>query len=390
MKAWRQWVTLGLLAAPELAVHAAGLVPGGVHGGVHGGVQIDGPLLAAAAGAALLLGALGAWWLRRLARQLRQRTLAERTLREMVNSLPGVVFQSVLGADGHLQQRFLSDAAESLLGPALPSAGSLPALILSRLPADQAAALRAAQAESLASGLPFAQTFCYAHPVHGPRWLRCEATVRPQPGGRTAWTGYLSDVSAEVALHARLLDAVQAKNLLVANVRHGLRAPDALAPTSEPPAPRAETAHPDAPAAPAPRSHSGPVLMVDDDPISRILLAEMLRRAGYAVLEADGAEQALDLWHQQRQPPVVAVISDRHMPGGDGPALLRQITEDALANHRPCPRRLLCTGDPDPTLADEVDLLLTKPVTVQLLTDALTSLGVMPGPPPVPGASSPG
>ena len=119
----------------------------------------------------------------------------------------------------------------------------------------------------------------------------------------------------------------------------------------------------------------GPVLIVDDDLVSRILLAEMLRRAGYAVLESDSADQALALWRGQ---PVAAVVSDRHMPGGDGPALLRQIAADALSSGRPCPRRLLCTGDADPALASEVDLLLAKPVTVGILANALASLGVLP------------
>ena len=572
------------------------------------------PLLLAGGAALLLLAAASAWWMRRLAREVRSRSAAEQRLRDVTNSLPGVVFQSVRHADGSVQQGYRSEAVASFLGPGLATDIDLAETMLQRIPAEQADALRSAWASSLRSGQPFKQTFQYLglrpggadaaalSPQPSPRWLHCEVTARPAGAGLTAWTGYLVDVSGERALQAQLLDAVQAKNLFVASASHELRAPlqtiglalhrlgvgpldavqrqcwqvaqassttlvqliddvldlsrfeagevrlqpapvalgpllgqivaqhrlaaegrglqltlqlapglpeqaqlDALrlrqllanlignaikftlqgsvtvlarlqpagsleltvqdtgvgiAPEQqhrlfEPfgalqrgaPAPAAlagkatanaagkATADAAGPAADAERStglglaickrlvqamhgsislhstpgvgtqvqvvlplppldssavarattwphaalHHGTVLLVDDDPVSRQLMAEMLRRAGYAVAEAADAQAALACWRQQ---PLAAVISDRHMPGMDGPALLRQIADEAATTGRACPRRLLCTGDADPACAAAADLVLAKPVSVALLGGALATLGVMPGPGP--------
>ena len=131
-----------------------------------------------------------------------------------------------------------------------------------------------------------------------------------------------------------------------------------------------------APPGTAPVSRRGTVLMVDDDPVSRLLMAEMLRRAGYAVVEAANAEEALAVWHSQ---DLAAVISDRHMPGADGQALLRQIRAEAHNQHRVCPSLVLCSGDTDIAAAAELESILTKPVSLVQLTETLARLGVAPG-----------
>jgi PncC family amidohydrolase len=99
---------------------------------------------------------------------------------------------------------------------------------------------------------------------------------------------------------------------------------------------------------------SGLVLLVDDDALSRLLLAELLRSAGYGVLEAADADEALLQWRSQ---PVAAVVSDRHMPGSDGPTLLHRIADDARSAGRPLPLRVLCTGHPGDAVALGVDAL---------------------------------
>jgi two-component system sensor histidine kinase EvgS len=125
----------------------------------------------------------------------------------------------------------------------------------------------------------------------------------------------------------------------------------------------------------------GALLLVDDDPVSRLLMATMLRAEGFTVLEAADAMTALALWHLQ---PLAAVISDRHMPDLDGPTLLATVRDEARARGLAPPRAVLCTGDdawgdsgtrggPGPA----VDLVLRKPVQVATLTAALGQLGVL-------------
>ncbi|MES2718936.1 MAG: transporter substrate-binding domain-containing protein [Pseudomonadota bacterium] len=540
------------------------------------------PLLVTAGLALLLLAAATAWWMRRLSKEVAQRTQAEQRLLAVANSLPGVVFQYIASADGKLLQRYVSDAVDNFLGPGLHNVPSLFEAVALRAPAPQAALLRAARADCLATRQPFKQTALYNHPLRGPRWLHCEAVVRTLDGGRIAWTGYVVDVSSERALQAELLDAVQAKNLFVASASHELRAPlqaitlalarmgsgaldeaqralwqmaqqasttlvqliddvldlahyesgrlrlqpapvalaallqqivephrlaaqtrglalqlqlspgqaslDALrlrqllanlignavkytptgrvlvcaAPDGDGGAPagpgngwlrltvrdtgvgipperqaqlftpfgmpqsgglaagershglglaickrlvqamQGETSLASQPgqgtevvlrlpllAAPAPPDDAliaaaglllpgrdGSVLLVDDDALSRLPLAELLRAAGYAVIEAADAEQGLALWRTQ---PVAAVISDRHMPGTDGPALLQRIADEALASGRRPPCRILCTGDAGDPAALLVDAVLDKPVTLAALHRALQAGGVHPG-----------
>lgn len=539
------------------------------------------PLMATAATALLLLAVASAWWMRRLSKEVKRRTQAEQRLRAVADSLPGVVFQYITDAQGRLLHRYVSDALDDFLGPGLRNVPSLFEAVARRAPAPQAALLRAARAECLATRQPFKQTALYNHPLRGPRWLHCEAVVRELDGARIAWTGYVVDVSSERALQAELLEAVQAKNLFVASASHELRAPlqaitlalarleagplddaqravwqmaqqaaatlvqlidDVLdlahydsgqlalrpAPVALPallqqiiephrlaaqsrglvlrlelspalpavvtldalrlrqllanlvgnavkytpagevlvragldadggtagdgngwlrilvqdtgvgiaPAQQAllftpfgagtggglaggERSHglglaickrlvqamqgelslhsqpgagtevllrlplvapsaqplPDAAVAPAPPPRGSQVLLVDDDALSRLLLAELLRAAGYAVVEAADAEQALAAWQAQ---PVGAVISDRHMPGSDGPAMLRRIADEARARGLPPPCRILCTGHPGDPAALGVDAVLDKPVTLAALHRVLAACGVHP------------
>jgi two-component system sensor histidine kinase EvgS len=126
---------------------------------------------------------------------------------------------------------------------------------------------------------------------------------------------------------------------------------------------------------PAPPPRGSQVLLVDDDALSRLLLAELLRAAGYGVAEAADAEQALAAWQAQ---PVAAVISDRHMPGTDGPALLHRIADEARARGLPPPCRILCTGHPGDPAVLGVDAVLDKPVTLAALRRVLSASGVHP------------
>jgi CheY-like chemotaxis protein len=65
------------------------------------------------------------------------------------------------------------------------------------------------------------------------------------------------------------------------------------------------------------------ILLVEDEVLVRMSLAEELRSAGYVVLEASNADEALDVLRSQR---VRVVISDIRMPGRlDGVELARAI-----------------------------------------------------------------
>ena len=54
------------------------------------------------------------------------------------------------------------------------------------------------------------------------------------------------------------------------------------------------------------------LLIVDDDPILRIDLADRLRRRGFAVFRAANADQAMKI--MEHYPTIRAVLSDMEMP----------------------------------------------------------------------------
>lgn len=108
------------------------------------------------------------------------------------------------------------------------------------------------------------------------------------------------------------------------------------------------------------------VLVVDDERISRHVASRMLRELGLRVLEADGAEEALDVF-RIAQRPIDLILLDVVMPETDGVELAKQI----LA-HRPGQRILFMSAHPAEVLAEHglQDLevrFLAKPYTMDEL-----------------------
>lgn len=107
-------------------------------------------------------------------------------------------------------------------------------------------------------------------------------------------------------------------------------------------------------------------LVVDDERISRRVASRMLRELGMRVLEADGAEEALDVFRISKQ-PIDLVLLDVVMPETDGVELAEQI----LA-HRPGQRIIFMSAYPAEVLAEHgmQDLevvFLAKPYTMDEL-----------------------
>ena len=79
----------------------------------------------------------------------------------------------------------------------------------------------------------------------------------------------------------------------------------------------------------APASHPARILVVEDDLLIRMILAEMLRDEGYDVVEAESGDAAVPLLDDG----VALLITDMQMPGSlDGQGLARQarLTRPAL------------------------------------------------------------
>ncbi len=127
------------------------------------------------------------------------------------------------------------------------------------------------------------------------------------------------------------------------------------------------------PASAAPSSRPLSVLLVDDEPINRLVIGEGLEALGHRVTEAEDGPTALaHLEHGHFD----LVLMDVHMPGMDGVGVVRAMR----SRSGPMPPVWVLSADVMPGVRDafaELDVrgFLRKPVVWNDLADALSSVG---------------
>lgn len=101
------------------------------------------------------------------------------------------------------------------------------------------------------------------------------------------------------------------------------------------------------------------ILMVEDEVMIRVLLSDELRDAGYDVIEAVDADEAITILFSQVQ--IDLVVSDVRMPGSmDGMGLLALVREDF-----PALPVIITSGhlDPSQALSKGASHFFSKPFT---------------------------
>lgn len=71
-------------------------------------------------------------------------------------------------------------------------------------------------------------------------------------------------------------------------------------------------------------AEESPLLLVEDEPGIRSLVARALERAGFAVVQAGSAQEALEAWQARQAPPRV-LITDLTLPGASGRELAERL-----------------------------------------------------------------
>src|SRR5476649_1819947 len=112
------------------------------------------------------------------------------------------------------------------------------------------------------------------------------------------------------------------------------------------------------------------ILLIDDDQQLRMVFGLALRRGGYNVIEAESGDAGLQM-ARQHLPDLI--LSDIHMPGGDGSTLLRDIRRDPELKSR---QVVLMTGRPDLVtprkgMEEGADDFLVKPVSLEALRNCV-------------------
>ena len=112
------------------------------------------------------------------------------------------------------------------------------------------------------------------------------------------------------------------------------------------------------------------VLVVDDELPARTVLGRTLVEAGYSVLTASGAREALHLFESSEGRSVEVVITDLVMPGMDGQYLAARLLERS-----PAPRMIFITGFASPRTREALPgAVFEKPVEHERLLSHLASL----------------
>jgi DNA-binding NtrC family response regulator len=107
------------------------------------------------------------------------------------------------------------------------------------------------------------------------------------------------------------------------------------------------------------------VLVVDDEPLLRDIIAYNIADEGYTVLQASGGHEALELIEKET---IHLVITDMRMPNGTGEELLR-----ALQSKKIRPQVILVSGACELSREDVIKLgaldFLYKPFNIETINE---------------------
>lgn len=166
--------------------------------------------------------------LRERTRLLRQ---AERRLRALTNTVPGVVLQFTLLGGAITRVEFVSRGSHELLGLASQQIRLNPNEALTRISHQDRREMRAPMLAMLQAGRPFSHLLRYQHPGKGTRWLQFSGRGRRQGEGWRVF-GVVQDVTNRVEQehslqlsHEQAQQAVLAKGRFLAAVSHEIRTP---------------------------------------------------------------------------------------------------------------------------------------------------------------------
>ena len=109
------------------------------------------------------------------------------------------------------------------------------------------------------------------------------------------------------------------------------------------------------------------VLVVEDEPFVRLAAVDMLEDAGYAVMHAPDADEAIKLL--ETHPEIRLLFTDVQMPGSmDGVRLV-----EACRKRWPPVRIVVTSGNPRPTQLEDQIIFVPKPYDAATLS---ANLGV--------------
>ena len=121
------------------------------------------------------------------------------------------------------------------------------------------------------------------------------------------------------------------------------------------------------------------VLLIDDDLVTREVMATILTMSGYSLHTADGGSQAIELLDSNGCLPAV-ILMDAQMPGLSGLELIEQLRARSKAR-----LYVISASEPSPAVRTAADGFILKPFTPETLTKLLEEHHAASLPPTKPG-----
>jgi CheY-like chemotaxis protein len=115
--------------------------------------------------------------------------------------------------------------------------------------------------------------------------------------------------------------------------------------------------------------HTKTVLVVDDEPVLRGIMREILNEEGYAVIEAADGHVMLEIMTRERPD---LVLMDVMMPGVDGREAYRQLR--SRPEHRDVPVVMMSAAVQPHGLDPSIAGFMAKPFDLNQLVDLVTRL----------------
>lgn len=115
------------------------------------------------------------------------------------------------------------------------------------------------------------------------------------------------------------------------------------------------------------------ILVVEDNALNLELATELLRHAGYAVVQARSAEDGLRLARHERPD---LILLDVRLPGMDGLTAVKALKLDASTRHIPTVAMTAqaMKGDEEAARAAGFDAYVTKPIDTRALPVTIARL----------------